>query len=119
MLTHSVAKDLDEMCDQGRNIFPALPQRWQCDRKHIQTVIEIAPKFVALHHVNQISVGRSYEPDVHLVSPSATQALEFLFLQDTQQLGLQPGGNISDLSEEHCPLAGQFEAADLCAGSPV
>src|SRR5258707_801589 len=101
------------MFHQGRNVFTACSQRWQRDRKHIQTVIEITAKFVPVHHVHQISVGRSYEPNVHLMSPSAAQALEFLFLQDTQQFGLQSRRNIAHLVEEQRAFVGQLETANL------
>ena len=42
------------------------------------------PKCVPLHHVREISMRRSYQPNVYLVSPRAAQALELLFLQDSQ-----------------------------------
>src|SRR5713101_79712 len=105
------------MFDQRRNVFPALPQRWQRDRKHIQTVVEVATKFVPLHHVNQIPVGRSYQANVHLVSPSAAQALEFLFLQDTQQFWLQAWRNVSHLVQEERAFVGQLETTDLLRDS--
>ena len=44
---------------------------------------------------------------------SAPQALKLLFLQNTQQLGLQARRNISYLIQEECPLVGQLEAANL------
>src|SRR5713226_6014278 len=113
LLIHPSGINLDKMCDQCRNVFPALPQRWQRDRKHIQTVVEVAAKFVALHHVTQIPVGRSDEPNVHLMSPSAAQAFELLFLQDTQQFGLQAWWNIAHLVQEQRPFVGQFETANL------
>src|SRR5882762_7906878 len=105
------------MCDQRRNVFTACSQRWQRDRKHIQTIIEVAPKFVALHHFNQISVGRSYETNVYLVSPAAAQALEFLLLQHTQQFGLQRQWYVSHLVQEQRPFVSQFETANLLCDS--
>jgi len=46
MLAHSVGKDLDEMADQSRNVFPALPQWRQAGSENtFKTVIEIAAKF--------------------------------------------------------------------------
>jgi hypothetical protein len=107
------------MCDQSRNVFPALPQRWQWDRKNIQTVIEIAAKFVALHHVNQISVGRSYKPNVHLVSPSAAQALEFLFFKTRSSLGCSPGGRSPTSSRKSVPLSANSKRPTFCAIAPV
>src|SRR5260370_40508173 len=113
LLNHPAGINLDKMFHQRRNIFPALPQRWQRDRKHIQPVVEIAAKFVALHHFDQIPVGRGYEPNVHLVSPSAAQALELLLLQDTQQFGLQGLRNIAHFVDEQRPSVRQFETANL------
>src|SRR5712664_2009533 len=69
LLTHPAGINLDKMFHQRWNVFAAPPQRWQGERKHIQTIVEVAAKFVALHHVSQISVGRSYEPNVTLMSP--------------------------------------------------
>src|SRR5258708_743863 len=117
LLIHPAGINLDKMFDQRRNVFPAFPQRWQWDRKHIQTVVEVATKFVALHHVNQIPVGRSYQANVHLVSPSAAQALELLLLQDTQQFRLQSPRNISHLVQEERAFVSQFEATHLLRDS--
>src|ERR1700676_2881732 len=101
------------MFHQRWNVFAASAERWQRERKHIQTIVEVAAKFVALHHVNQIPVSRSYESNVHLVSPSAAQALELLFLHVTQQFGLQPWRNVSHLVQEERPFVSQFETANL------
>src|SRR2546421_7603254 len=98
--THPAGMNLDKMFHQGRNVFTARPQRRQWDRKYIQTIVEIAAKFVSLHHFNQISMGRSYEANVHLMSPAAPQALEFLLLQDTQQFWLQWQRNVAHLVQE-------------------
>ena len=75
------AENLDKMRHQRRDVFTARPQRWQHDGKHIKTVIQVTTKFATLDHLRQVTVRRSDQPNVHLVSPSATQALELLFLQ--------------------------------------
>src|ERR1700722_1112330 len=54
------------MPHQGRNVFAALPQWWQQDRKHIETVIEVTTKFATLHHLHQalgldVRRGRRHE----------------------------------------------------------
>src|SRR5271163_398889 len=106
------------MRDQRGNVGTSLPQRRQRDRKHIQSVVEVAAKFVALYHVLQIPVRRSHEPNIHLVSPIAAQAFELLFLQNTQQLGLQAWRDISYLVQEECPFIGQLETANLLRYGP-
>src|SRR6266849_5818646 len=117
LLIHPSGINLDKMCDQRRNVFATRPQWWQRNREHIQTVVEVAAKFVALHHLHQISIGRRYQANVHLVSSSAAQALELLLLQDTQQFGLQSRRNISHLVQEKRPLVRQFETANLLRNS--
>ena len=117
LLTHPATKNLNKMCHQSRNVFATDPQRWQDDREHVQTIVEVAAKCVPLHHVGQISVGGSHEPNVHLVSACAAQALEFLLLQYTQQLGLQCQWNIAHFVQEEGPFVGYFKTAHLLGDS--
>src|SRR6266481_1222311 len=113
LLTHAAAKNLDKMVHQRRNVFASLPQRREQDRKNIQAIIEVAAKFVPLDHVVQIPVGRSYEPDVYLMGPSAAQPLELLLLQHAEKLWLQGQWDVAHLVEEQRPLVRHLEAADL------
>ena len=110
---HPTAIDLDKMGNQRRNVFAAFTQRWQQDREHIQTVVEVAAKFAPLHHLRQITVRGSHQPNVHLMSASAAQAFELLFLQNAQQFGLQRQRNIAHLVQEERAFVGQFETANL------
>src|SRR6266481_8490970 len=101
------------MGHQGWNVFAARPQWWQQKRKYIQTIVEIATKVAPLHHLLQITVCCSHQPHVHLVSPSAAQALKFLFLQYAQQLGLQSRWDIAHFVEEERAFVCQLETANL------
>src|ERR1700687_2401336 len=101
------------MGDQGWNVFAALPQWRQKDGEHIQTIVEVTAKFASLHHLRQVPIRCSHQPHVHLVSPSAAQAFEFLFLQYAQQLGLQRRRNITHLVQEKSTFVGQLETANL------
>ncbi len=49
LLVHPAGIYFDVMFDQRRNVLAARPQRRQRDREHIQSVVEIAAKFVALY----------------------------------------------------------------------
>jgi hypothetical protein len=53
----------------------------------------------------------SYKPNIHLVSSTAAQAFEFLFLQYSEQFGLQLRRNVADLVKEEGALVGQLEPA--------
>src|ERR1700693_3889823 len=101
------------MSDQGWNVFAALPQWWQKEGEHSQTIVEVTAKFASLHHLRQVPIGCSHQPHVHLVSPRAAQAFEFLFLQNAQQLGLQRRRNVTRLVEEERTFVGQLETANL------
>src|SRR6266852_4400823 len=108
-----MAKNVDKMCDQVWDVFAARAQGWQEDWENVQAIVEVATKCGALYHVGQIAIGRSHEPNVHMVSASAAQPLELLFLQHTEKFALQAQRNIADLIQEECALVGQFETTDL------
>jgi hypothetical protein len=75
------AKKLDKVRYEGGYILAALSQRRQLDRKDIQAKVEVTAKLAISHHPRQIAMGGSHEPHIHLVSPAAAEAFEFLFLQ--------------------------------------
>src|ERR1700734_3763789 len=106
------------MFNQGRNVFATFPQGWQLDRKHIQAEIKVAAKIAISHHPCQIAMGSSYEPDIDLMRPAASQTFEFLLLQDTKQFGLQRRRNIADLVQEEGAPIGQLEAAKFLRYCP-
>src|SRR5258708_25050112 len=101
------------MRDQSGNVFAALPQWWQLDWEHVQTIVEVAAELAVIHHLLQIPICCSNQPDVHLMSASASQTLKLLFLQDAQQFGLQGRRNIAYFVQEERAFVGEFEAADL------
>src|SRR5437870_11459814 len=43
-----------------------------------------------------VTVGRSYQPNIHFLRPRASQALEFSLLQNTQELWLKFQRDITD-----------------------
>src|SRR5712692_5024717 len=108
-----MAKNVDKMCDQVRDVFAARAQGWQEDRENVQAIVEVAAKCGSLYHVGQIAISRSHEPNVHVVSARAAQALKLLFLQHAEKLALQAQRNIADLVQEECAFVGQFETTDL------
>src|SRR5438445_13631325 len=105
------------MRHQGGNVVAALPQWWQRNRENIQTVVKVDAKFATLYHFRQVTVCCSDQPYIHLVSPSATQALELLFLQDTEQLGLERRWNIAHLIQEESAFVSHFEPTDFLCDS--
>src|SRR4029077_4929513 len=113
MLPHSAGKDFDIVFDQGNDIFASLTQRWQRDRKYIQSIVQIAAKLVALHHSLEVAVSRSDEPHIDAMSASISEAFEFLFLQNRQKFWLQPEWYVADFVKKESPFVGQFKAANF------
>ncbi len=111
--THPLAKSFDKMNHQGRNVFATLTQRRQHYRKDIQAKVKVATRFAVSYHLCQVAMSRGHQPNIRLVSSTAAQALEFLFLQCAQQFGLQLQRNIADLFQKESALFGQLEAAKL------
>src|SRR5246127_3248106 len=63
-------------------------------------------------------IRSSNEPHVDLLSPSTPQTLKLLFLQYTEQLGLQRRWNITYLVQKKCAFVGHFETANLLRNGP-
>jgi len=62
----SGGKKCPRSADQRHDVLAALPQRRQLDRKHIQSIVQIAPKFVPFYRLFEIPVSRD-QPDVQVM----------------------------------------------------
>ena len=89
------------------------------DRKYLQPVVEVMTKRVLFYHGEQVTMRRRYEAHVYLVSPVATEPLEFLLLQDTEQFRLEFQGNVADFVQEECSLVCSSKRPVFCATAPV
>ena len=78
----------DHGVHQGRDVARTLPQRWNCDRIDVESVIEVAAESPGGNRLLQIDVGRSNQADIDLACPLVSQALDFALLQHAQQFCL-------------------------------
>src|SRR5580658_735540 len=113
LLTHAAAENLHEMRHKRGNVFAALAQRGKNDGKDIQTIVQIIAELTASDHLDEIPIGCGHQPNVHLVSATASQALELLFLQHAQQFWLQGGKDVAYFVQKQRALVGHLEAPDL------
>src|SRR5260370_40992668 len=81
---------------QQGNVFRALAQGRNADGENIQPVVKIASQLPLFDHPVQVTVSRSYQPNVHSLRPSATAAFEFSVLYNAQAIGLEFTGSIPD-----------------------
>jgi hypothetical protein len=58
-------------------------------------------------------VRRGDEAYVYAMGATTSETFEFLFLQDTQELGLQCEWYITDFIKKESPFVSQFEAPSL------
>src|SRR5262249_29484881 len=65
------------------------------------------------HHLRQVAMSGGHQTHIHLDGARAAEALELLFLQGAEQLGLKLLRGVAYLVEEECSLVRQLEAADL------
>src|SRR6266849_9360119 len=71
LLPHAAAKQLHEMRDKSRNVFPALSECRQQDGEDVQTIVQITAKLPASYHLDEIPIRCSYKPDIHFVRATA------------------------------------------------
>src|SRR6516165_7660594 len=99
------------MPDQFRNVLDTLPQGRNVDREYFQPIVQILAKRRLLHHCEQITMGRSDQANVNPMRVIAPKSLEFLFLQDSQQLRLKLQGDIADFIKKKRAFIRQLKAS--------
>src|SRR6266513_3904663 len=97
---HPLGEFLSKVSNQQGNIFRAVPEGRDGNRKDFEPVIQIAAKLLFLHHPTEIAVGRGDDADIDMNRPSAAQTFELLLLEHSEQLDLQFQRNFPHLVEE-------------------
>jgi hypothetical protein len=108
-----MAKEFDIVFHEWSNVLASIPQGWQRYRKYVQAIVEVASKFTALHHAFEVLVSCGHEAHVDAMGAPASEALEFLFLQNTEELRLQCQGDIPYFIKKQSSFVGQLETANL------
>jgi hypothetical protein len=75
-----------EVVDQGRDVFPPLPERRDDDRHDVNAVVQVIPEPPRLHEDREVSVRRRDEPHVHGDRPAGADALELVLLEHREEL---------------------------------
>src|ERR1700757_2888798 len=71
LLPHPAAKQLHEMRNKSRNVFPALSQRRQEYREDIQTIVQVTAKLPARDHLDETPIACRDQADIHFVRVTA------------------------------------------------
>jgi hypothetical protein len=78
----------DEMIDEYRDIFPALPEWRDVDRNDVEAIVKILLESTVANHLPKIAVGRRDHAHINALGPFRPQGLELPFLQDAEEFGL-------------------------------
>src|SRR5688572_1901620 len=106
------------MSGQERDVFTAITQRWQANRKYVQAVKEIRTERSRSAHAVQIAVGGHDQANVGLFRAIAAQPLVLPLLQHAQQLGLHLERQLANLVQEDRASFGLLEAPGASSDRP-
>ena len=107
-----MSKPLEEQSRQHRYVLLAFPERWEFQSHYCQTVVKIASKQAFIYKVSLSPVSRRNDSDICLQCLTASDSLEFTFLQHTQQLDLNPRRHFCNFIKEQRAFVRQLEATN-------
>src|SRR5262249_8107926 len=102
---------LSKVLDQKRNVFESFPQRWNANREHIQSIIQILTKLLLVHHLFQIAISRSYQTHINILRPRAANSFVGVFLNGTQEFRLQLERQVANFVEKQRATIRQLKTA--------
>jgi hypothetical protein len=110
----SPADLLQKVLGQRNDVAGALAEGRGGERKDAQPVIEVFAKLAGCNVLTQIAVGRGDHAHIERDLRAAADALDFAFLQNAQQLGLQADIHLADFIEQQGAALGLFELSWPC-----
>ncbi len=102
---------LEDVLDEGWNVFASAPERRHGDRHHSQTKVEVFSELAALNLTLKVALRRREHAHVRLERAVAADPPELLGLEHPQELRLHVERKLADLVEEHRAAVGELERA--------
>src|SRR5690554_2309285 len=102
-----------EVTGHGQDVGDSLAQRCGTYFEHIQAVVQVLAETAVGYRRLQIHMSGGQYPHINLYGVLPTHALYLLFLEKSQQIGLQLHGQVADLVEEQGAAVGSLDPADL------
>ena len=106
---------LGEVLDEQGDIVGAVAQRRQDDGDDVEAVVEVIAESALADHRLEVAVRRRDDAHIDVNGFLTADAVEFLLLQDAQELDLQVLVELPDLVEEDRAAVGELELAELAA----
>ena len=101
------------MLRQERDVLPALAERRQRERHHVQAVEEILPEAPLAHHRLEVAVRGREHAEVHADRVVAAHPLEGALLEDAEELRLEVERHVAHLVQVKGAAVGQLQLPEL------
>src|SRR4029077_15608439 len=85
-----------EMIGEEQHVGLPLAKRWNEDREHVQSVVQILAELAGRNRLFQILVRRRDQPDVRPDRLRASEPLELSLLEDPEQFDLRRQIEVAD-----------------------
>src|SRR5688572_5089948 len=100
------------MFHQHRNIFFALTQRRQSDRKDVKPVVEVRTERALTYRFLHISISGGDNTHVNFYCVTSSYAFKFTLLEHTQQFRLQVNRQFANFVEKDRSAIGNLKTSD-------
>src|SRR4029077_10069966 len=101
-----------EMLDQLGDVFLALAQRGDVEGGDGYSVEQVLAKTTGSDVRPKIPVGRGDQLELNVARLVRPERIQFSPFEDTQEIGLQFEGHLTDLVEKQCPATCGLDFAD-------
>jgi len=101
----------EEVLDEQRDVRPALAERRQTHRNHVQAVEQICAERAVRDQLLQVAIGGRDEANVDVDRLDSADALELALLKGAEELHLHLDRDLADLVEEQRAAVRELETA--------
>src|SRR5271154_6633687 len=95
------------------DVFAPLSQRWNANRKRLESIVKILAEGSGGHRLSQIAIGRRDDANVHAPLVRCPHRANLAFLQHAKKLGLERRVQLRDLVEKERAAVRDLEEALL------
>src|SRR5215469_9375673 len=97
------------MLGQSHDVLGPLPQRWHTKLKLAQPMVQVLAKSPLFYPCFKVLIGRSHDANIDLDFAMASQTIEGLAVEHTQQFHLRLQLQFADFVQKQSSFVSQFE----------
>jgi hypothetical protein len=92
-----------------QDVRPPVAERRNAKLDDAKTVVKVIPEPAAVDLLGEVAIRRGDDPDIDFPRAALTDAADFVFLQNAEQLHLHGLSELADLIEKDRPMMCRFE----------